>query len=102
MAHTQRIRQYALMTTTRWWKQYKKKTDTLRPDQILPKDKWKIFRGDVVQIIEGRDAGKQGMVLACLYDKARVVVQNCNLRMRQIRGAGPTPGRIIKSEQAIH
>jgi large subunit ribosomal protein L24 len=39
----------------------------------------KIRQGDVVQILSGKDRGKQGRVLEAQPDKRRVIVENLNL-----------------------
>ena len=51
--------------------------------------KWKIIRGDLVEIIAGKDKGKQGRVLRVLRDERfpRVVVENRNLVSSVVLGA---------------
>jgi len=66
----------------------------------------KIKKGDVVQILAGKDRGKQGRVIEALPSEQRVVVENLNVvkrhqRPRPIqntsRMGGPTiaPGGVI-------
>jgi len=102
MAHTQKMRQYALQSVTRYATKKSAQKYRLPPKFRLPRGKWKIMRGDIVRIIEGRDAGKQGRVLACILDRSRVVVEGCNLRTRQVRGENNMTGRIIQTEQGVH
>src|SRR4051794_41911733 len=66
----------------------------------------KVRKGDVVHILRGKDAGKEGRVLEALPKQGRVVVENINVVKRHRRprpiqnttglgGGGMTPGGII-------
>ena len=66
----------------------------------------KIHKGDVVHILRGKDAGKEGRVVEALPKQGRVVVENINVVKRHRRprpiqntsglgGAAMTPGGII-------
>ena len=72
----------------------------------------KIKRGDLVQILSGKDRGKQGRVLEARPTAGRVVVENLNIvkrhtKPRPIRDSsrmgGPTmsPGGVIEKPAAI-
>jgi len=74
--------------------------------------KLKIKKGDLVQMITGKDRGKQGRVLEARPNEGRVVVENLNLvkrhtRPRPIRQrsgmGGPQiePGGIIEKPAAV-
>ena len=41
--------------------------------------KWKILKGDVVQVTAGKDAGKQGTVKKVFRKKNRVLVEGVHL-----------------------
>ena len=67
----------------------------------------KVRKGDVVHILRGKDAGKEGRVLEALPKQGRVVVENINVVKRhrrpqpiQNRGGafsgGMTPGGIVE------
>ena len=67
----------------------------------------KIRKGDLVQILSGKDRGKQGKVLQALPAKRRVIVENLNVvkrhtKPRPIRdssrmgGQTVTPGGVIE------
>jgi large subunit ribosomal protein L24 len=61
-------------------------------------------KNDTVQVIAGRDAGKQGKVLKVIPEKNRVIVQGVSFVKRHTR---PNPQRNIKGgiaerEGAIH
>ncbi len=53
----------------------------------------RLKKNDTVQVIAGRDAGKQGKVLKVLPDKNRVIVQGVGFVKRHTR---PNPQRNIK------
>src|SRR6188472_4171287 len=62
--------------------------------------KMKIKKGDLVQILTGKDRGKQGRVLEARPRERRVIVENLNvakrhMRPRQIRDASRTGGQQI-------
>jgi large subunit ribosomal protein L24 len=64
----------------------------------------KIKKGDNVEVVSGKDAGKRGRVLVVDRDKQRVVVEGVNMIKRHTR---PNPqkkiqGGIVEREAAIH
>ncbi len=64
----------------------------------------KIKKGDTVEVIAGKDAGKRGRVLRVDRDRGRVVVEGVNMIKRHTR---PNPqrrvqGGIVEREAAIH
>ncbi|MCC7540978.1 MAG: 50S ribosomal protein L24 [Deltaproteobacteria bacterium] len=63
----------------------------------------RVRKDDLVQVITGRDKGKQGRILRVVPETQRVVVEGVN---RMKRHTKPTPrnrtGGIIEREQAIH
>ena len=74
--------------------------------------KLKVKKGDLVQMITGKDRGKQGRVLEARPSEGRVIVENLNLvkrhtRPRPIRQrsgmGGPQiePGGIIEKPAAV-
>ncbi|MCH8560525.1 50S ribosomal protein L24 [Nesterenkonia sp. LB17] len=64
----------------------------------------KIKKDDLVQILTGKDKGKQGKVLQVLPQKERVLVEGVNRVKRHLRAGqfGSTEGGIVESEAAIH
>ena len=71
----------------------------------------KIKKGDTVQVITGKDRGKQGRVIEARPREHRIVVENIammkrHMRPRPIQGGGRlggqiTPGGIIEKPAAI-
>lgn len=62
----------------------------------------KIRTGDTVQVIAGKDKGKQGKVLAVKPETNLVLVEGVNIATRHMKKQGTTPGQIIKVEKAIN
>ena len=67
----------------------------------------KVKKGDVVHVLRGKDAGKEGRVIDADPKRGRVVVENINVVKRHRRprpiqntmgmgGGGMTPGGIIE------
>ena len=64
----------------------------------------KIKKGDNVEVISGKDAGKRGRVLRVDRDRSRIVIEGVNMIKRHTR---PNPqkkiqGGIVEREAAIH
>ena len=58
--------------------------------------------GDNVVVITGKDAGKQGVVLACYPDKNRIIVEGVNIISRHTKArSAQEAGGIIKKEGTI-
>lgn len=64
--------------------------------------KLRIKRGDRVQVIAGKEKGKQGRVLSVDKEKERVVVEGLNMITKHQKTRGQQQGGIIKKEAAIH
>ena len=64
--------------------------------------KLKIKRGDKVEIIAGKDKGKQGKVLHVDRASDRVIVEGVNMISKHQKPRGTDQGGIIKKEAAVH
>lgn len=63
----------------------------------------KIKKGDTVEIIKGKDVGRQGEVVKVLRDKDKVIVENLNLYKRHVRGDGQDKeSAIVDVPRPIH
>ena len=63
----------------------------------------KIKKGDTVQIITGKDKGKNGRVIKVLIPKNRVIVESLNMVNKHQRPTQDNPqGGIIQKEASIH
>ncbi|MGL4523448.1 MAG: 50S ribosomal protein L24 [Bacilli bacterium] len=62
-----------------------------------------VKKGDKVQVITGKDKGKQGVILQSLPKKDRVIVEGINIVKKHAKPSQANPqGGIIEKEAAIH
>jgi len=62
-----------------------------------------VKKGDKVQVISGKDKGKQGVVLAAFPKKNRVLVEGVNIVKKHAKPSQLNPqGGIISKEAPIH
>ena len=69
---------------------------------VTPIAKWGIVRGDLVQVIAGKDKGKQGTVIKVARDTNRLHVDGVALQKRRIKGGPGKAGRVVVKCGAIH
>lgn len=68
---------------------------------IEPVKEWSFFRGDRVEVLVGRDKGKQGFVTQIFPERNWVIVEGLNCHFRKVGADGDFPGIIIKSEAPL-
>lgn len=62
-----------------------------------------VRKGDKVQVISGKDKGKQGVILAAFPKKNRVLVEGVNIVKKHVKPSQANPqGGIISQEAPIH
>ncbi|KAM5129064.1 large ribosomal subunit protein uL24m [Mantella aurantiaca] len=62
---------------------------------------WKYFRGDVVEVLTGKDVGKQGKVTQVVRARNWVVVESLNAHYRCVGRSGDFPGMYVLSEAPL-
>ena len=63
----------------------------------------KIKKGDTVQIITGKDKGKNGRIIKVLIPRNRIIVEGLNMVNKHQRPTQDNPqGGIIQKEASIH
>lgn len=63
----------------------------------------RVRRGDLVEVIAGKDKGKRGKVLRVYPKRERVLVQGVNIVKKHMRQrSADMPGGIIEMEAPIH
>jgi large subunit ribosomal protein L24 len=69
-------------------------------------DKMKIKKGDLVQVITGKDKSKQGKVIAVYTDTQRVLVEGVNRVTRHTKAGqtarGSRTGGLVVQEAPVH
>jgi len=61
-----------------------------------------IKKGDMVQVVTGKERGKTGKVLSVLQDKDRVFVEKLNMVKKHQRPDARGKGGIVEKEGSIH
>lgn len=64
-------------------------------------EEWSYFRGDRVEIMVGKDKGKQGLVIQVIPERNWVVVEGINWHYRTVGSEEGFPGILIKSEAPL-
>lgn len=64
LPRTRKRRRYRFTTARPWQDEFKKKNEGILQDfiHLEPIKDWLVFRGDRVEVLAGRDTGKQGIV----------------------------------------
>jgi large subunit ribosomal protein L24 len=63
----------------------------------------KIKKGDKVQVLSGKDRGKEGVVMFAFPEKSTVIVEGVNLVKKHQRPQGEgQPGGIIDKDMPMH
>uniref|UniRef100_A0A8C8VP83 Large ribosomal subunit protein uL24m n=1 Tax=Pelusios castaneus TaxID=367368 RepID=A0A8C8VP83_9SAUR len=67
----------------------------------ISKEDWMVFRGDTVEILFGKDAGKQGLVNQVIRARNWVFVEGLNTYYHYVGKAADYPGTYIASEAPL-
>ncbi|XP_063709989.1 large ribosomal subunit protein uL24m [Culicoides brevitarsis] len=68
---------------------------------VEPIAEWNIFRGDRVEVLVGRDKGKQGIVSQIIAERNWVIVEGLNTHFKRVGKKGDFPGVIIRQEAPL-
>ncbi|XP_015603678.1 probable 39S ribosomal protein L24, mitochondrial [Cephus cinctus] len=72
-----------------------------KPVLVEPIKDWSIFRGDRVEILVGRDKGKQGIVTQIIRERNWVFVDGLNTHLRRMGKTKDFPGVVVQSEAPL-
>lgn len=64
-------------------------------------ENWLFFRGDRVEVLVGRDKGKQGIITQVIQERNWVIVEGLNAHHRVVGADKDYPGVLIKSESPL-
>jgi len=64
--------------------------------------KCRIKKGDLVEVIAGKDAGKRGNVLRVDMGREKIFVAQLNLVKKHVRRKDGQPGQMLEKEAGIH
>lgn len=68
---------------------------------VEPIKQWSIFRGDRVEILVGKDKGKQGFVKQIFEERNWVTVEGLNCKLKKMGGGAKTPAMYVQEEQPL-
>ncbi|XP_047036841.1 probable 39S ribosomal protein L24, mitochondrial [Helicoverpa zea] len=68
---------------------------------IEPVGEWSFFKGDRVEIMVGKDKGKQGIVCQVIQERNWVIVEGLNTHLRVVGKDKKFPGITIQSEAPL-
>lgn len=81
------------------------KIDNIKPSvpyiHVEPIKDWSFFRGDRVEILIGRDKGKQGIVKEIIQERNWIIVEGLNTKLECIGKTKDFPGIYIPREQPL-
>lgn len=67
------------------------------------KQKLSLRKGDLVQVVAGKDKGKQGKITQIYTEKFRVVVEGVNIATKHVKPSQQNPGGgVQKKERPLH
>lgn len=61
----------------------------------------KIQKGDLVQVITGKDKGKKGKVVLALSKESKIIVEGINKVKRHVKGRQGAKSAIVEKEAAL-
>lgn len=68
----------------------------------MTQKKFKVRRGDLVQVVAGKDKGKRGEILEVRKDDEKVIVKGLNMVTRFAKQSAQNPNGVFQKEAAIH
>jgi len=63
---------------------------------------WKIKKGDLVEVIAGKEKGKRGKIIDVNKKKERVYIEQVNLVKKHVKRKEGQPGELLEKEAAVH
>lgn len=69
---------------------------------LVPRRKWHILKGDIVQVLAGKDKGKQGRVKTILRKENALIVEGVNMVKKHVKRTPDSPGFVYHKEAKIH
>jgi large subunit ribosomal protein L24 len=76
------------------------KSRRIKPEDLITS--WRVLKGDKVEVISGRDFGKQGLVKKVVRKENSVIVEGVNIVKKHVKGSKEQQGGIFPVENKIH
>ncbi len=97
-------KRYRFTTNRPWTGQFRQQNmpGTIRKKVFIePIENWSFFKGDRVEVLVGKDAGKQGIVTQVIRERNWVIVEGMNCHLRKVGADKDYPGILIQSEAPL-
>lgn len=97
-------RNFRFTTNRPWTGQFRMQNmPTLKRKKVFlePISDWSFYRGDRVEILVGKDKGKQGIVNQVIQERNWVIVEGLNCHLRIVGKDKDYPGVVIQSEAPL-
>eukprot|EP00457_Paulinella_chromatophora_P013547 gb/GEZN01013861.1/.p1 GENE.gb/GEZN01013861.1/~~gb/GEZN01013861.1/.p1 ORF type:complete len:264 (+),score=44.43 gb/GEZN01013861.1/:36-827(+) len=65
-------------------------------------DRWKLVKGDKVEVINGTEKGKQGVILKVARNRSSVIVSGVNMKKRVVPATPERRGTYLTQESLVH
>lgn len=91
-------------TTNRPWSaEFEKQNQFSHRNRVYvqPIKNWLFFKGDRVEVLHGRDKGKQGLITQVIQERNWVIVGGLNWHFRYIGKGEDTRGMLVRSEAPL-
>lgn len=100
---SRKTEKYRFTTNRPWTDEAKRQNqvDRSTPVFVEPIKDWNVFRGDRVEVLVGKDRGRQGIVSQVIQERNWVMVAGLNTHHRRVGKTKDYPGMIIKSEAPL-
>uniref|UniRef100_A0A2H1WJ43 Large ribosomal subunit protein uL24m n=1 Tax=Spodoptera frugiperda TaxID=7108 RepID=A0A2H1WJ43_SPOFR len=97
-------KQYRFTTNRPWTGQFRLQNDrNMHRKKVFvePVGDWSFFKGDRVEIMVGKDKGKQGIISQVIQERNWVIVEGLNTHLRVVGKDKKFPGITIQSEAPL-
>ncbi|XP_059061338.1 large ribosomal subunit protein uL24m [Achroia grisella] len=97
-------KKFRFTTNRPWTAQFRQQNETgvLRKKVFLePVGEWSFFKGDRVEVMVGKDKGKQGIVTQVIQERNWVFVEGLNTHLRVVGKDKDFPGVTVQSEAPL-
>lgn len=97
-------KKFRFTTNRPWTGQFRQQNmpGTIRKKVFVePVANWTFFKGDRVEVLVGKDKGKQGMVSQVFQERNWVIVAGLNCHLRKVADEKDYPGITIRSEAPL-
>ncbi|XP_045455211.1 probable 39S ribosomal protein L24, mitochondrial isoform X1 [Melitaea cinxia] len=97
-------KKFRFTTNRPWTMQFAKQNERTRQTKkvfLEPVGEWSFFKGDRVEVMVGRDKGKQGIVSQVIQERNWVIVEGMNTHLRVVGKDKDFPGITIQSEAPL-